>query len=183
MTSRDKAKLVRAALIKAHNMDFDEFQKFYGKGHDTAYVVGKWQGLNRDVSRWFCELDLAKAAKFMGAMSIQEEYVADGGYYCPVCGSDDPEAVGPVDIDGSVATQEVHCNACGANWNDVLKLTGVSDMVYDKLVVELKLGDTSYGKQVLDRKADTVVGDLISVDTKGAQNSDKLVIYHIRNTG
>ena len=52
-------------LLIAHNMDFDEFQKFYGPGHDPAYVVGKWQDLNRDISRWFCELDLSKAAKFM----------------------------------------------------------------------------------------------------------------------
>lgn len=47
---------------------------------------------------------------------------------CPYCGS--PDITGKsIDVDGSVATQEVGCDAsgCDRSWMDVYSLTGIQE--------------------------------------------------------
>lgn len=116
----------------------------------------------------------SKANDVIGSLvGSTNPYVAAGGCACPVCGSSEISG-GPIDKEDSVYIQEMSCSSCEATWNDVLKLEDISDLQYGKRVVELKLGGTSYGKQAINRQLDTVVGDLIHVDIKGAPDSDQL---------
>lgn len=60
----NKANIVRAACIKAYNLDYDEFLKLFGiTDDDYAYVSFKL--IHQDFSRWFCRLDSENAEKFM----------------------------------------------------------------------------------------------------------------------
>ena len=58
--------------------------------------------------------------------SSQMEYLQSPST-CPCCGSDEITG-GCVEIDGSSASQAVSCHSCGANWNDIYKLTGYDDL-------------------------------------------------------
>lgn len=51
----------------------------------------------------------------------KEKYIANGA---GVCESSDISG-GQVEIDGMVAWQEVDCAACGAEWQDIYRLTDV----------------------------------------------------------
>ena len=63
-------------------------------------------------------------------MLSQKEYAAKGGLVCPHCGSKD--LVGhQVDLDVNGVFQEVTCQACGAMWTDVYKLTGFDNFEKD----------------------------------------------------
>jgi hypothetical protein len=53
------------------------------------------------------------------------DYMNAGGNKCPFCGSRDIEGKGETNSDSDWHTNEVRCNACGAEWNDVYTLTGV----------------------------------------------------------
>jgi hypothetical protein len=53
----------------------------------------------------------------------QKEYLARDGGCCPFCKSVDIEG-GSVEINAGVATQEVMCNECDAEWEDTYVLTG-----------------------------------------------------------
>ena len=55
-----------------------------------------------------------------------DEYVANGGAYCPVCDSNYIEAVGPIEADGSVVWQSCYCNDCKQQWTDHYKLITAS---------------------------------------------------------
>ena len=62
----------------------------------------------------------------MKAMSIKK-YVATGGTLCPCCGS--AALTGSeVNIDAGIASQEVCCMQCWANWADTYSLTGYRDL-------------------------------------------------------
>lgn len=56
-----------------------------------------------------------------------EEYVANRGCKCPVCGSTEISG-GPVTVDAGSALQEIVCDACHAAWNDVYKLIGYGEL-------------------------------------------------------
>jgi len=58
----------------------------------------------------------------------QEEYVEHGGQLCPKCCSKDVESQGAVQSDDDGYWQDAHCNGCGAEWTDDLKLTGYRDL-------------------------------------------------------
>ena len=51
---------------------------------------------------------------------------------CPVCDSGDIEG-GRVEIDDSIAWQNMTCNDCGLQWTDLYTLKGIdADNVFDK---------------------------------------------------
>jgi len=56
----------------------------------------------------------------------EQEYVSSRGVRCPFCGAEDIEGDSRVEVDAGVATQEVHCNACGEDWEDVYQLIGTN---------------------------------------------------------
>jgi len=64
MTTKEKADLVRKACQKGYCMDYDSFLKLYDK-QDEYYTREKFERMQRDFSKWFCELDSAMAARFM----------------------------------------------------------------------------------------------------------------------
>jgi len=69
MNTREKAKLVRNACVKAYNMDYDEFCAFFGEeGQHENYLKEKWQLMQRDFSRWFCGLDEESSEKFIAEL-------------------------------------------------------------------------------------------------------------------
>ena len=54
----------------------------------------------------------------------KEEYINNGGNNCPCCGSGNLGTEDNVQVDSGSAWQKVHCNDCGAIWNDIWSLTG-----------------------------------------------------------
>ena len=57
-------------------------------------------------------------------MKYREEYLKNGGIFCPFCKNQDIEG-GSVDIIASEAIQEVSCVSCGGAWRDTYKLHAV----------------------------------------------------------
>ena len=55
------------------------------------------------------------------------EYVAKGGCFCPVCGSDDIEGES-IDIFGNTASQDVFCHNCESSWVDFYRLDGYIEL-------------------------------------------------------
>lgn len=51
------------------------------------------------------------------------EYLQAGGNKCPFCESDQVEG-SEINIDTKSAWQEVRCNDCGGDWNDLYQLVG-----------------------------------------------------------
>ena len=54
-----------------------------------------------------------------------DEYVKEGGGFCPYCGSQDIEG-GSLDFDGGVY-QKMGCNECDETWVDAYRLANVLD--------------------------------------------------------
>lgn len=54
-----------------------------------------------------------------------EKYVAAGAGMCPFCRSGDISG-GPVEIEGTTAWQDVTCNDCQHNWQDIYEMTHYS---------------------------------------------------------
>lgn len=61
------------------------------------------------------------------AASPLAQYVQSGGCSCPHCANADI-AASDLEMDGSSAWSKVTCAACGATWNDVYELRGVSEL-------------------------------------------------------
>lgn len=55
-----------------------------------------------------------------------QEYVERGGPYCPFCGSDKVQTTSQVDVDAGTAAQDVECEKCGREWQDLYDLVGIS---------------------------------------------------------
>jgi len=54
----------------------------------------------------------------------QKTKYLDNPSKCPYCGSD-VEAVGGVDVDGTLGTQPICCISCDKTWQDVYRLVGI----------------------------------------------------------
>lgn len=52
------------------------------------------------------------------------EYVKRSGAHCPNCESANIEADGDINSDGDWMSSQIHCNDCGADWEDVYTLSG-----------------------------------------------------------
>ena len=61
----------------------------------------------------------------MAEMTL-EEYGKTGGLKCPFCKSENITG-GAWSADFGAAWQEVHCEACGKDWNDLYALTGYQE--------------------------------------------------------
>ena len=55
---------MRKALTKAYCMDYDVFISVMHNQSDNEYTKGKWKLMQRDFTRWFCDLDNQNASKF-----------------------------------------------------------------------------------------------------------------------
>ena len=64
----------------------------------------------------------------MSKHMTDQEYVDSDGMTCPACGSGDVSGMGAVEIDGAQGLQSVECEECGADWVDVLRLTGYTSL-------------------------------------------------------
>ena len=64
----------------------------------------------------------------------QTQYVSHGGIHCPRCNENSIEG-DSVEIDGPIAWQNVNCTACGLEWTDHYKLTGINN-VFDSEINE-----------------------------------------------
>jgi transposase-like protein len=53
-----------------------------------------------------------------------DAYVAVRGNVCPHCSSDDITATTGLSAEGGSAWQDVVCNSCGKEWQDIYTLTG-----------------------------------------------------------
>lgn len=69
------------------------------------------------------ELNMLKTA-------TKEEYINAKGNHCPHCGSKSISA-GSLQADGGEAWQEVTCDTCGEQWNDIYKLTNIEKITGD----------------------------------------------------
>lgn len=54
-----------------------------------------------------------------------KNYIENGGYHCPYCGSDQIEAFNH-DWDEVCAYNDVLCHICGERWTDVYKLVEIT---------------------------------------------------------
>ena len=61
---KTNAEIVRAACVKAYNMNLKEFMRLYSDC-SSNYVGDKFRLMQRDFPRWFCSLDSRTAEKFM----------------------------------------------------------------------------------------------------------------------
>lgn len=59
-------------------------------------------------------------------LTHEQKYLASGGNCCPACGGSELDT-GTLQSDGLQAWRTVECEGCGASWDDVYKLTGISD--------------------------------------------------------
>ena len=59
-----KSKLVRKACVKAYNMDYHDFWNFY-EDESEDYRKEKWQLMQKDFAKWFCQLDSVTAERFV----------------------------------------------------------------------------------------------------------------------
>lgn len=64
MTTKEKADLVRKACQKGYCMDYASFLALYQKP-DDYYTREKFDKMQKNFSKWFCELDSVMAARFM----------------------------------------------------------------------------------------------------------------------
>jgi len=58
---------------------------------------------------------------------LSKQYVAEGGYRCPACGSDNI-ASGYIEADGATGYADVVCHDCKAEWVDVWELVGYDNL-------------------------------------------------------
>jgi hypothetical protein len=56
-----------------------------------------------------------------------EEYVTSNGNKCPFCGKDDLRGGNYDMTDNDTIYYAVMCNDCGAQWDDIFKLTGFEE--------------------------------------------------------
>ena len=54
----------------------------------------------------------------------KDTYVGNGGDCCPHCQSNDLDGTG-VHIDSGTAWQNISCNECNAEWQDIYSLTDI----------------------------------------------------------
>lgn len=62
------------------------------------------------------------------ALLNDAQYVAKQGLCCPSCQSTYIEG-GSVNIEGGIATQDVGCTNCDAEWTDTYRLQGFTNFV------------------------------------------------------
>ena len=55
------------------------------------------------------------------------EHVINQGATCPLCGSYNINGAA-FEADGSVITQEIGCDECGAAWTDIFTLSGICEV-------------------------------------------------------
>lgn len=58
-----------------------------------------------------------------------DSYVEDEGTRCPWCRRLNTVEGDSIEVDGNIATQDVHCSACGAEWTDTYVRTGYAPKV------------------------------------------------------
>jgi len=64
--------LFRKTLQFAYCLDYDEYCKIMGQAEDY-YSKGKWELMQKNFSRWYCDLDSQHAKLFMGAVIAKYE--------------------------------------------------------------------------------------------------------------
>jgi len=57
-----------------------------------------------------------------------EQYVRDGGTYCPFCKSGNVVSAGPIATDGCEVFQIMCCEDCGKEWKDYYVLDSVKEV-------------------------------------------------------
>lgn len=65
-------------------------------------------------------------------MKTPKQYAKDGGARCPVCDSENILGC-DTDINDGCVYQNIICNNCRAEWVDVYKLTGYSELEQSKV--------------------------------------------------
>ena len=65
-------------------------------------------------------------------MLTEKEYVKTGGSVCPKCGSDEIEATGRTNLDGSYVYSSVMCEDCSFEYEDHYELVGYSAAEVEK---------------------------------------------------
>ena len=60
----------------------------------------------------------------MLSKKVKANYLTHKGAYCPYCDTSDIQG-GPVEIDSGYCWQEVACNQCGREWQDVYQLVEI----------------------------------------------------------
>jgi len=99
-----------------------------------------------------------------------DEYVDQEGRYCPVCGSENCTA-GDRETDCGYSIQEVHCDDCGVDWEDIYALVGYNldkkehlNKIAAEAVQALKdiLGAADNNEIYTAKELDTVFGPVCS---------------------
>lgn len=62
--AEEAAKIVRRALVAAHNLDLDVYCRVMGTGMND-YSRDKWRLMQKDFAKWFSCLDSVSAKNFM----------------------------------------------------------------------------------------------------------------------
>ena len=56
----------------------------------------------------------------------KKKYIKSGGVRCPYCGSDNISG-GHMEVDCTGAWQDVHCDDCGKDWQDIYKMVDMEE--------------------------------------------------------
>ena len=70
---------------------------------------------------------IGKYSNCDGSIMTQEEYVEAGGNHCVKCRSENI-GTSTIYVEAGSASQKCFCQTCEAEWNDVYKLVGYSDL-------------------------------------------------------
>lgn len=70
--------VLRRVIQAAYCMDYDEYLFIMGR-EDDDYAKGKWDSMQSNFSRWYCELDYASASRFVRALENRDGLCAHTG--------------------------------------------------------------------------------------------------------
>jgi transposase-like protein len=70
---------------------------------------------------------------------LNKKYLVSDGSFCPVCGSDNISAIGPLTSNAGTVDQRVECPDCNSSWDDNYELVGIDNITFgDGVDTEVK---------------------------------------------
>ena len=144
---------VRVAIVNADEQESNgHIQPVANQPEEVAAVfesIGDLQQVNHqpkslldEANQLLCQVN--DFAQTINNRMPQLDYIANKGCRCPVCGnSEDVDLKSAIQADGGIATSEVECAHCGAEWTDTYQLTGYGYLV--KPVINVIVSESEIG--------------------------------------
>lgn len=144
---------IRVAIVNADEQESNgHIQPVANQPEEVAAVfesIGALQQVNHqpkslldEANQLLCQVN--DFAQTINNRMPQLDYIANKGCRCPVCGnSEEVDLKSAIQADGGIATSEVQCAHCGAEWTDTYRLTGYEYLV--KPVINVIVSESELG--------------------------------------